>query len=546
MKASDMKSKTLNKRRAAVLSAGLVLFIIAFILLTLPGSGIKPSSIHEITIQDSSGNTTRIRERKEINQIVDALNSARPVQGEILRARISKYQLRLSGSNGELPALSLWVNRDLASKEMWIYDEKAYRQVLPEYFDAILVNAAFDPIYPQNSPPGLSVIHNDTPIRMLPSQYQWQIRKTDQTFHQVHTDYIKGNEVYTLEVNQASVLKMDFETPPDLLAVEIHQDGITVYSAQSLDGRLPLSRDGLYQVTVRAVWHQNDSRDFFGEAEFEFELKADLPPTFDFSTSELDPGELLVIRASNINTENGPEISTQIDFQPNAFKSGDAWMILLPVSYFHEANKDYSITVSADGVKQEHKLRVKPKEFTTQYMKIDPNIAKATRNEDSAKEMQDKVSPLKPISDEQKYWEGLFLQPVEGGRVTPADFGKRRYVNNAPTSYRHNGLDIGQDTGTPVMASNSGRVLLAEYLIETGYTVIIEHGFGLKTWYYHMSELKTKAGDMVKRGDIIGLVGSTGFSTSPHLHFSASVNGVWINPLTLVNEGVPLFPDTED
>jgi hypothetical protein len=74
MKASDMKSKTLNKRRAAVLSAGLVLFIIAFILLTLPGSGIKPSSIHEITIQDSSGNTTRIRERKEINQIVDALN----------------------------------------------------------------------------------------------------------------------------------------------------------------------------------------------------------------------------------------------------------------------------------------------------------------------------------------------------------------------------------------------------------------------------------------------------------------------------------------
>lgn len=541
-----MKSKTLSKRRVAFLSSGLVLFIIAFILLTLPGSGIKPSDIHEITIQDSSGNITRITDRKGINQIVDAVNSARPVQDEVLRAWISKYQLRLGSSGGELPALSLWVNRDLASKEMWITDEKAIRQVLPEYFNAILVNAAFDPIYPQNSPPGLSVILNDTPIRMLPSQYQWQIRKTDQAYHQVHTDYIKGNEVYSLEVNQDSVLKLDFETPPDLLMVDIHQDGVTVYSAQSLEGRLPLTRDGLYQATLRAVWQQNDSRDFYGEAEFEFELKADLPPTFDFSASEIDPGELLVIRVSNVNAENGPEISTQIDFKPSAFKAGDTWMILLPVSYFHEANKDYTISVSADGIKQEHKLRVKPKEFTVQYLKIDPNVAQATRNEDSAKEMQAKVYPLKPIIDEQKYWEGLFLQPVEGGRVTPADFGKRRYVNNAPTSYRHNGLDIGQDTGTPVMASNSGRVLLAEYLIETGYTVIIEHGYGLKTWYYHMSELKTKAGDMVNKGDIIGLVGSTGFSTGPHLHFSASVNSIWINPLTLINEGVPLFPDTED
>ncbi|NMA65843.1 MAG: M23 family metallopeptidase [Clostridiaceae bacterium] len=131
--------------------------------------------------------------------------------------------------------------------------------------------------------------------------------------------------------------------------------------------------------------------------------------------------------------------------------------------------------------------------------------------------------------------------PVEGGRVTEIDFGKKRFVNNSPTSYRHNGLDIGHDKGEPVMASNNGRVLLADFLIETGNTVIIEHGFGLKTWYYHMDELKVEANDWVKKGDIIGTVGSTGFSTGPHLHFSASINGVFINPVTLINEGVPLL-----
>ena len=90
------------------------------------------------------------------------------------------------------------------------------------------------------------------------------------------------------------------------------------------------------------------------------------------------------------------------------------------------------------------------------------------------------------------------------------------------------------------MASNNGRVLIADSLIETGNTVVIEHGFGLKTWYYHMNELSVKTGDWVKQGDVIGKVGSTGFSTGPHLHFAASVNSVYINPITLINEGVPL------
>ena len=91
------------------------------------------------------------------------------------------------------------------------------------------------------------------------------------------------------------------------------------------------------------------------------------------------------------------------------------------------------------------------------------------------------------------------------------------------------------------MASNSGRVLIADYMIGTGNTVIIEHGFGLKTWYYHMEELNVNTGDMVTKGDVIGKVGSTGFSTGPHLHFSASVNEVYINPITLINEGIPLI-----
>ncbi|HEY8499462.1 MAG TPA: M23 family metallopeptidase, partial [Clostridia bacterium] len=206
----------------------------------------------------------------------------------------------------------------------------------------------------------------------------------------------------------------------------------------------------------------------------------------------------------------------------------------------HKTGKRYTIDVSAGNASKTFDVELRDKEFIIQYLTIDPKVSAETRNDKSAQEVVEKVDPLRPVCDPEKYWEGTFIQPVEGGRVSPKDFGKRRYVNNAPTSYRHNGLDIGHDEGTPVKAINNGRVLLAEYLIGTGYTVIIEHGYGLKSWYYHMVELNTEKDAMVKKGDIIGYVGSTGFSTGPHLHLSISVNNVYVNPMPFFENGVPL------
>ncbi|WP_343281823.1 M23 family metallopeptidase, partial [Ligaoa zhengdingensis] len=100
------------------------------------------------------------------------------------------------------------------------------------------------------------------------------------------------------------------------------------------------------------------------------------------------------------------------------------------------------------------------------------------------------------------------------------------------------GIDIAAAAGTPVAAAGSGRVLFADFIQLTGNTVIIEHGFGVKSWYYHMQSLDVAEGDMVKQGDPIGKVGSTGFSTGPHLHFCMSVNNVFTNPWTAFEQGI--------
>ncbi len=94
----------------------------------------------------------------------------------------------------------------------------------------------------------------------------------------------------------------------------------------------------------------------------------------------------------------------------------------------------------------------------------------------------------------------------------------------------HTGLDIAATTGTPIKVVADGTITLASYSGSYGYLVKVDHGNGVETWYGHTSKMLVKEGQAVKAGDTIALVGSTGNSTGPHLHFEVRINGEHVNP----------------
>lgn len=94
----------------------------------------------------------------------------------------------------------------------------------------------------------------------------------------------------------------------------------------------------------------------------------------------------------------------------------------------------------------------------------------------------------------------------------------------------HEGIDIGADTGTPIRAAAGGTVILADWFGGYGNTVLVDHGGGYVTLYAHQSSLSVSEGDTVSAGQTVGLVGSTGHSTGPHLHFEVRVGGVAEDP----------------
>lgn len=132
----------------------------------------------------------------------------------------------------------------------------------------------------------------------------------------------------------------------------------------------------------------------------------------------------------------------------------------------------------------------------------------------------------------ERLWRGAFRFPL-AGPPRGGNFGTRRVLNGEPRA-PHSGLDIRAATGTPVYATQNGRVALAEPLYLSGNTVVIDHGLGLYSCYFHLSAINVKQGDDVSAGALIGRVGATGRVTGPHLHWGLIVNEAKVNPLEIL------------
>jgi hypothetical protein len=129
----------------------------------------------------------------------------------------------------------------------------------------------------------------------------------------------------------------------------------------------------------------------------------------------------------------------------------------------------------------------------------------------------------------EKLWEGTWQLPVTG--AVTARYGEQRSINGSVPSGHHGGTDLGAEIGTPVLATNSGRVVLARQLKVRGNMVVIDHGGGLFSGYAHLSAFTVTEGQRVAAGEQLAEVGSTGLSTGAHLHWEMASQGVFLDAL---------------
>lgn len=144
---------------------------------------------------------------------------------------------------------------------------------------------------------------------------------------------------------------------------------------------------------------------------------------------------------------------------------------------------------------------------------------------------QEQVRAVLEALSPEKLWNGGFIEPVQGH--ASGVFGGVRIINGQPRN-PHNGEDIAAPLGTDVVATNDGIARLTVDHFFSGKGVVLDHGLGLYSMYFHLSEVTVHDGERVQRGERIGKVGATGRATGPHLHWAVRLNGSRVNPYSLI------------
>ena len=257
------------------------------------------------------------------------------------------------------------------------------------------------------------------------------------------------------------------------------------------------------------------------------------------------PGEWLDVRIRPLPIQQGNTVSiyvkNMLDGTPSGQLAGlplrffpyeDGYAALAGIDAFTEPGI-YELSLTGSGSRPwrpfRQPVKIENANYGLQEIFLSEEMApllepEVRQNEDAF------LSTIYTQFNETKAWDGLFTLPVTNTIVT-APYGDARSYNGGPVEIYHTGLDVGGGIGTPILASANGTVLYSGPLELRGNAVIIDHGLGVMSAYFHLSEILVNEGDTVEQGQPVGLGGSTGLSTGPHLHWDLRVMDVPVNGL---------------
>ncbi|WP_419769602.1 MAG: M23 family metallopeptidase [Candidatus Marinarcus sp.] len=250
--------------------------------------------------------------------------------------------------------------------------------------------------------------------------------------------------------------------------------------------------------------------------------------------NHVNSGSTALLYLNSSHVLKNPKLTFEklnIDFAPHPTLP-NGYFAFIPVDYYTPLGS-YTVIVSyKENGKKRFKavtLNVTDAHYSSEVI----NVAKSKvelnkKDKERTKKEYEEAMRLYHYISSKKFTTSSFINPLN----TPitSQFGTKRVYNNTIKSY-HSGTDYKAPIGTKIYATASGVVKMAQNRFYAGNSVVIDHGYGVYSGYYHLSKLLVKKNQHVKQGQLIGISGDTGRVTGPHLHFSFRVHGIQVNPL---------------
>lgn len=409
----------------------------------------------------------------------------------------------------------------ITNKGFLLKTDKDSSYILLPHSNQISSSKALLKYYPELMPSNLSL--NKIPLAVTLNTWSY-LSKDDKwiTLSDEEWQPSKSNQIDEFNL-QGENIDLDFQSSKPftlgMLSVTDTLNNQIIYESEfKNEGMFLPEYDGKFTYRLQLIY--NNNKTYKGDFTTEFTVQIDRPIKISLKKDQIEQGDyntLLIQYAS----ETDDFIIEQLPYDVQFFKEKSDIKAILYSDYRTKiGNYPFIVKSTTNHKSWPFEFKIVPRKFQVQQLIIDETTATSTKNDTANAEFAQKYTPLRMRSSDKDLTDGNYIIPTTGRLST--EYGETRYVNGSPTSYRHSGLDIATPRGTPVYATNSGKVLLATPLILTGNTILIDHGQGIFSTYFHLDKLTIKEGEMVTKGDLIGEVGTTGFSTGPHLHFIIS------------------------
>jgi murein DD-endopeptidase MepM/ murein hydrolase activator NlpD len=232
----------------------------------------------------------------------------------------------------------------------------------------------------------------------------------------------------------------------------------------------------------------------------------------------------------NVTVTSGQETYTAYEIGTNKYRA------FIPTTPLEKAGKR-TITIAGGGETKNMAVLVNARKFPVQRINLPPGKAGVS----ATKFELQRASEFRAVRSSDKLWNGAFTRPSNARMST--GYGVRRYYNGKfAHDYYHRGLDFAGGTGSPVVSPAPGRVVLVGTVAQGfkvhGNVVGVDHGQGVASIFMHLNSISVKEGDVLKAGQRLGTIGTTGASTGPHLHWGLYVNGKSIDPMPWLKTGL--------
>ncbi len=515
------------------------------------------ADLTELTIRDPDGSTTTVTSENDPDKLMEMFEvlmedatrvSALPdsISGEAFLLATYKAVVDESATTS---SYKYYFSIDPAScyftdpnGESFKIDEDGAKRFLASSYSVYL--------YDNAAPPVLSAGEGNT---IVPTEITWLYLASGG----IYQEYNRTSTSETvLDYDVGSTMDFNFTVEPDECSLKVYNGNVAYYDGpyDKLPA-LPINRNTLLTFVIEAKWLRTDNCQAYGEATYSFNANITAPAQFKLGAETIKHGEFVVVSGINVADPSQVkfESSPAINFTPVFYADAtakDTVHALIPIGYDVDVNGPFTFTVSYGVAQQTLTLNVKDPTYA-----FDDRSYKASKTLIDASFTPELVSSAKADFDRictsstgTRYFSGAFLNYFKGTSLYPnggtlsqlkLGFGKRVTLENASErTFTHPGMEFAVTSGQEIPAMESGVVCAVGANEVMGRYVVIDHGYGLKTWYTNLGEVSVSNNDNITKSQIIGKAGSTGFILSGRSRIMFTVGNVPISPYSLWDKGV--------